>query len=61
MTLKKSQAKAAIENGFTIQLTISVTMSPPGRFPTLRIEPKSTFIIIGVIISQISTAIGPFT
>jgi hypothetical protein len=29
-----------------------------GLRPTLRTEEKSTFIIIGVIMSQISTAIG---
>jgi hypothetical protein len=32
--------------------------SPVGRVPTWRIEAKSTFIIIGTIISQMSTAIG---
>ena len=47
-----------MENGLTIQLTNSVMRSPRGRRPTFRIEPKSTFIIIGVIISQMSTAIG---
>ena len=57
---KKSQASAAIENGFTIQFTSSVTRSPAGRLPTLRTAEKSTFIIIGVIISQIRTAIGAF-
>ncbi len=31
---------------------------PAGRRPTFFIEEKSTFIIIGVIISQISTANG---
>jgi hypothetical protein len=30
----------------------------PGLPPTLRTEEKSTFIIIGVIMSQIRTAIG---
>ena len=49
---------SAIENGFTSQFTNSVTSSPRGRLPTLRMEVKSTFIIIGMIISQISTAIG---
>ena len=55
---KKSQARNAIEKGFTSQLTASVTARPAGLRPTLRMEAKSTFIIIGVIISQISTAIG---
>ena len=36
----------------------SVTSNPAGFRPTLRTEEKSTFIIIGVIMSQISTAIG---
>ena len=55
---KNSHAIAAIENGFTSQFTNSVTKRPRGRRPTSRMAPKSTFIIIGVIISQISTAIG---
>ena len=33
--------------------------SPRGRWPTRRIEPKSTFIIMGIIISQTRMAIGP--
>ena len=56
--LKNNQAMAAIENGFTSQFTNSVTNRPSGRRPTLRIDPKSTFIIIGVIISQMRIAIG---
>ena len=55
---KNSQAMNAIENGFTSQLTKSVTNRPRGRLPTCRMEAKSTFIIIGTIISQIRTAIG---
>ena len=47
-----------MENGFTSQFTNSVTISPRGLLPTLRMEAKSTFIIIGMIISQIRTAIG---
>src|SRR3990170_3928019 len=47
-----------MENGFTSQLTKSVTRSPRGLRPTFRIAAKSTFIIIGVIISQMSTAMG---
>ena len=57
-TRKKTQASSAIENGLTTQLTNSVTSSPAGRRPTFLTDEKSTFIIIGVIISQISTAIG---
>ena len=49
---------SAIENGFTSQFTNSVTNRPRGRRPTCRIAPKSTFIIIGVIISQMRMAIG---
>ena len=59
--LKNSQASSAIENGFTSQLTNSVTSRPRGRFPTSRMAPKSTFIIIGTIISQMRTAIGTLT
>ena len=47
-----------MENGFTSQFTASVTASPAGRRPTLRMDVKSTFIIMGVIISQIRIAIG---
>lgn len=36
----------------------SVMTSPRGRRPTSRIDAKSTFIIMGVIISQMSRAIG---
>jgi hypothetical protein len=36
----------------------NVTSRPAGRFPTFRTDEKSTLIIIGVIMSQISTAIG---
>src|SRR4029077_2799679 len=53
---KNSHAKRAIEKGFTSQLTTKVTVRPFGRLPTLRTEAKSTFIIIGMIISQINTA-----
>jgi hypothetical protein len=55
---KKTHARSAIENGLTIQFTSTVTMSPAGRLPTFRTAEKSTFIIIGVIISQMRTAIG---
>ncbi len=55
---KNAQASSAIENGFTTQLMNSVTSSPVGRRPTFFTDEKSTFIIIGVIISQMSTAIG---
>ena len=50
-----------MEKGFTSQLTSNVTSNPRGRAPTFRIAAKSTFIIIGMIISQISTAIGRLT
>lgn len=55
---KNAHAKSAIENGFTTQLMKSVTSKPVGRLPTFRTDEKSTFIIMGVIISQIRTAIG---
>ncbi len=45
--LKKRYPISAIENGFTSQLTTSVTISPLGRFRTPRIEVKSTLSIIG--------------
>ena len=44
---KKSQPRKAIENGFTSQFTTRVTASPPGRFPTPRIDAKSILSIIG--------------
>ena len=47
-----------MEKGFTSQLTNSVTSSPVGRRPTFFTDEKSTFIIIGVIISQMRTAMG---
>jgi hypothetical protein len=55
---KKNQANSAIENGFTSQFTKSVTNRPRGRRPRREWRAKSTFIIIGVIISQMRTAIG---
>ena len=53
-----AQANSAIENGLITQLTSRVITSPVGRRPTFFTDEKSTFIIIGVIISQISTGIG---
>ena len=47
-----------MENGFTSQFTISVTTRPAGFLPTLRMAVKSTFIIMGVIMSQMRTAMG---
>ena len=47
-----------MENGLTIQLTNSVTSTPLGFLPTARIAMKSTFIIMGMIISQMNTAMG---
>ena len=44
---KKSQPKKAIENGLTSQLTKSVTRSPRGLRPTLRIDRRSILSIIG--------------
>src|SRR5450432_3641220 len=55
---KNAQASSAMEKGFTNQLMNSVTRSPAGRRPTFFNDEKSTLIIIGVIMSQISTAIG---
>src|SRR5687767_10286902 len=55
---KNNQAKNAIENGLTSQLIKRVMKSPRGRRLTLRSEDKSTFIIMGIIMSQIKTAIG---
>ncbi len=48
----------AIENGLTAQLTSKVTPMPRHWAPTPRRAPKSTFINIGTIISQISPATG---
>ena len=47
-----------MENGLTSQFTARVTARPAGLRPTFRMEVKSTFIIMGVIISQIRMAIG---
>ena len=55
---EEQPGRNAIENGFTTQLTNRVTIKPFGRLPTFLIEAKSTFIIMGMIISQIRTAIG---
>jgi hypothetical protein len=57
-TRKNNHARNAMENGFTSQFTNSVTTSPAGFRPTLRMAVKSTFIIMGVIMSQIRTAMG---
>ena len=58
---KKTQEMSAIENGFTSQFTNRVTNSPRGFLPTSRIAPKSTLIIIGMIMSQMRIAIGTLT
>ena len=55
---KKNQEITAMENGLTIQLTKRVISTPFGFLPTARIAVKSTFIIMGMIISQIKTAMG---
>ena len=49
---------SAIENDLTRQLTNYVTNIPRGGLPILRIAAKSTFIIMGMIMSKIRTAIG---
>ncbi len=61
MWRKNSQPMSAIEKGLTSQFTNSVTSSPRGFSWTCRRAPKSTFIIIGMIISQMSTAMGTLT
>jgi hypothetical protein len=58
MMRKKAQARSAVEKGFTTQLTNKVTSRPAGRRRTFFTDEKSTFIIIGVIINQMSKAIG---
>src|SRR5678815_4604914 len=55
---KKSQARNAIEKGFTTQLTKRVISNPFGFLPTFRTEAKSTLIIMGMIMSQIRMAMG---
>ena len=55
---KKIQASSAMEKGLTIQFTSRVTNRPAGRRPTFFTAEKSTFIIMGVIISQMRIAIG---
>jgi hypothetical protein len=57
-TRKNNYARNAMENGFTSQFTMSVTTKPAGLLPTLRMAGKSTFIIMGVIMSQIRIAMG---
>jgi len=47
-----------MENGFTMQLTKRVINTPLGFLLTARIAVKSTFIIIGMIISQMKIAMG---
>ena len=53
-----TQPSSAIENGFTAQLINSVTEIPRQCFVTWPSAPKSIFISIGMIISQISAATG---
>src|ERR1022692_4571362 len=57
-TRKNSHANNAMENGFTSQFTTNVTNRPAGRLRTFRMLGKTTFIIMGGIISQIRTAMG---
>jgi len=56
-----SQPSRAIENGFTPQLTTSVTPMPRQWAPTVLNAEKSMRASMGMIISQISTATGIFT
>ncbi len=58
MPRKNSQARNAMEKGFTTQLTNSVINNPVGFLPTSRTDAKSTFIIMGMIMSQIRMTIG---
>jgi hypothetical protein len=55
---KNAHASSAMEKGFISQLTSNVTSSPVGRRPRFLRKEKSTFIIMGVIMSQIRTAMG---
>jgi hypothetical protein len=56
-----SHARSAIENGFTAQLTKSVTPMPLTCWRSSDMAEKSTFSNIGMIISQIRTATGRLT
>ena len=57
-TKKNRLAMPYMENGLMSQLVTQVTNSPLGFFPTLRMLWKSTFSIIGYIITQIRIAMG---
>ena len=56
-----SQPRKAIENGLTSQFTNNVTPMPRTCCRTSCSAPKSTFISIGMIITQISTPTGRLT
>jgi len=56
-----SQARNAIENGFTSQLINKVTPMPLTCWRTSPSAEKSTFNSIGMIITQISTPTGRLT
>ena len=56
-----SQPSSAMENGLTAQLMNRVTPMPRQCSRTRCRAPKSIFISIGVIISQISTATARLT
>ena len=56
-----NQPSSAIENGFTAQLTKSVTPMPRQCCVTSRSAAKSIFTSIGMIINQIRAATGRFT
>ena len=57
----KIHASSAIENGFTSQLTASVTPMPRACDFTCPRAPKSIRSSIGMIITQISTPTGRLT
>jgi len=57
----KNVPSNAIENGFTAQLMNSVTPTPRARATTPPRAPKSILSSIGMIISQMSTAMGRLT
>ncbi len=56
-----TQASSAIENGFTSQLTTSVTPMPLTWLRTWPSAPKSILSSIGMIITQMRRPTGRFT
>ena len=57
----KIQARSAIENGFTSQFTTSVTPMPRQWRRTSWSDPKSIFMSIGMIMTQMSSPTGMLT